>query len=52
MIDVRVNTIFGANVGFEILSRKDFEDIEHEALWSVMVNLLFFRVTVVKWPGE
>lgn len=50
MIDVRVNTIFGANVGFEILSRQDFESIEHEALWSLMVNLLFFRVSIVKYP--
>lgn len=52
MIDLKFGTIFGAGVGFEILTRKDFESIDHEALWSVMVSLLFVRFTLVKWPNE
>lgn len=52
MIDVKLGTIFGAGIGFEILTRKDFESIDHEALWSVMINLLFFRVTFVMWPND
>lgn len=52
MIDTKVGTIFGAGVGFEILTRKDFESIGHEALWSFMINLLFIRVTFVMWPDE
>lgn len=52
MIDVKFGTIFGANVGFELLTRKDFEGIDHDALWSLMINLFAFRISVVKWPNE
>lgn len=52
MIDLKVGTILGAQLGFEILTREDFASIDHEALWSVMINLFCFRVTFVKWPND
>jgi hypothetical protein len=52
LIDLKVGTILGAQLGFEILTREDFASIDHEALWSVMINLFCFRVTFVKWPND
>lgn len=47
---MRVGTIFGASLGFEIIPRKDFEAIKHEALGALLVQLLFLRFTFTRWP--
>lgn len=46
---MKIGTIMGANVGFEILTRQDFESIDHEAKWAVMINLFCVRITVTSW---
>jgi hypothetical protein len=48
-VGLKFGTIFGAQVGFEIFTKQDFEGAGLPALWGFMVNLLFFRVTVTKY---
>lgn len=52
MIDMKIGTIFGVGVGFEILTRQDFESINHEALGAIMISLFCVRVTFTRWLAE
>lgn len=49
---VGFTTIFGVNVGFEILSKRDFEKTGLPMKWSVMINLFALRLTLTKYQDE
>lgn len=53
MIIWSVQSIFGANVGFEFIPREVFTEAgRDDCNWALMLNCLFFRIMISDYIGD
>lgn len=51
-ISLSFTTIAGANMGFEIITTKDFAKTALAIKWAFMVSLFAIRLTLTKYHAE